>query len=73
LLVVASGEIGAADRAGEQSVANDRQTLDRIEIDDASGRMPRTVQDIKSQLPDLDLSPSSNHRSGVTFEAFHIP
>jgi len=45
LLVVASGEIGAADRAGEQNVANDRQTLDRIEIDDASGRMPRTMQD----------------------------
>ncbi len=55
LPLIASGEIGAADRAGEQHVADDRQALRRTEKDDASRRMPRTMQDLERQLPDLDL------------------
>ena len=40
---------------GEQDVAHDCQTLLRIEQGDASRRMPRTMQDLECQLPDLDL------------------
>ncbi len=65
LPLIASGEIGAADRAGEQYVADDRQTLRRTEKDDASRRMPRTMQDLERQLPNLDLisifQPSVRH------------
>src|SRR3984893_7486607 len=55
LPVIASGEIGAADRPREQDIANDCQTLLRIEQGDASRRMPRTMQHLECQLPDLDL------------------
>ena len=55
LPLIASGEIGTADRAGEQHVTDDRQTLRRTEKDDASRRMPRTMQDLERQLSNLHL------------------
>ena len=55
LPVIASGKIAAADRTGEQHIADDRQTLHRIEKDDASRRMSGTMQDVECQLADVDL------------------
>src|SRR5271167_1688254 len=55
LPLIAAGEIGATDRAGEQHVTDNRQTLRRTEKDDASRRMPRTMRDLERQLPKLKL------------------
>ncbi len=55
LSVITAGKIGAPDRACEQHVADDRQTLRRIEKDDAARRVTRAMQDVECQLPDLDL------------------
>src|SRR6516165_7017189 len=54
LPVIASGKVDAADGTREQHVAHNGQTLVRTEKDDASRRVPGTMQDLECQLPNLD-------------------
>src|SRR3546814_15349647 len=52
LLVIAAREVGAADRALEQYVADDRELRWLVVKDDMPRRVPRTVDDVEGQRAD---------------------
>src|SRR3546814_20753463 len=52
LLVIAAREVGAADRALEQYVADDRELRWLVVKDDMPRRVPRTVEDVEGQRAD---------------------
>src|SRR3954464_6782081 len=52
--MAAAGQVGAADRAVEQDVADMREAQAPIEKDDAAGRVAGAVQDLEGQLADAD-------------------
>ena len=53
--MVAHREIGAADRALEQDIADDRQLRCRVMEHDMAGRVARAMVDIEDQLPHGNL------------------
>src|SRR3546814_18414436 len=52
LLLIAAREVGAADRALEQYVADDRELRWLVVKDDMPRRVPRTVDDVEGPPPD---------------------
>src|SRR3546814_11821510 len=52
LLVIAAREVGAADRALEQYVADDRELRWLVVKDDLPRRVPRTVDDVEGTRAD---------------------
>ena len=55
LLLVAVGEVPAADRAAEQHVADQRQLRFRVMEDDVPGRVAGAVADVEHELADRRL------------------
>src|SRR5215468_7252649 len=53
--VAAAGQIGAADRAGEQDVADMGETQLVAEEHDRARRMAGAVIDVEGEIADLDL------------------
>ena len=84
--MIASRQVGAADRAGKQHVADDGETLFRIGKGNASRRMPRTMQHVvetartfgmenaANVTPDLWLEEKDQVQVGeLTFDVLHCP
>src|SRR3546814_14266317 len=65
LLVIAAREVGAADRALEQYVADDRELRWLVVKDDMPRRVPRTVDDAEGQRAD-------RHRVAVVHPALRL-
>ncbi len=55
LLVIAAGQIGSADRAVEQHVAEMGKALLPVDIDDMAGRMARAMENLEFMLAEGDL------------------
>src|SRR6516165_9998039 len=53
--MIAARQIAAADRAGKQYVADDGETLRRIEVGDAAGGVAGTMQHRESERTDRNL------------------
>ena len=53
-IVIAARQVGAANGAPEQYVADDGKPRGFVEIDDVSRRVARTVEDVEGQVADSD-------------------
>ena len=64
-IVVAAGEVRAADRAGEKHVADECDRSRAVEEHDVTGRVARAVQYLQRPSPTVTVSPWSSQRVGV--------